>query len=156
MIGICRTKQVNNKNSQGRKNMGNSIQSWVHGDTVLAKYIPSTEWKDGLQFHSDEQDFVQVGTWKYNAGKQLLAHKHNQFARVTNRTHEVIYVKKGRMLAYIFDLDGKLITDIELQTGDTLILLECGHGYRILEEDTQILEVKNGMYYGAEQDRVRL
>jgi uncharacterized protein YjlB len=136
--------------------MSKSIMSWVNGDVVLAKYIPESEWKDGLQFHSNDDQFVQVGTWKYNAGKQLLSHIHNKVDRVVSRTHEVLYVKKGRLVAYIFDLDGKLIVDIELSTGDTLILLECGHGYTILEEDTQVLEVKNGTYLGADIDRRRI
>jgi len=136
--------------------MSKSTMSYVNGDIILAKYIPDCSWTDGLQFHSKDEEFVQVGTWRYNAGKQLLAHVHNNVERVVNRTHEVLYIKKGKVLAYIFDLDGKLITDIELSTGDTLILLECGHGYTILQDDTQVLEVKNGTYLGAEIDRHRI
>jgi hypothetical protein len=136
--------------------MGKSITSWIDKDVVLAKYIPSECWKDGLDFHSNNNEFVQVGTWKYNAGKQLLAHIHNEVERTVNRTHEVLYVRNGKLVAYIFDLDGKLVTDIEMQTGDTLILLECGHGYTILRDDTQVLEVKNGTYLGADIDRRRI
>ena len=40
--------------------------------------------------------------------------------------------------------------------GDILILLTGGHGYEILTEGTQVLEVKNGPYVGAEADRRRL
>jgi len=37
-----------------------------------------------------------------------------------------------------------------------LILLEGGHGFFIKEDDTVILEVKNGPYLGAEMDRHRI
>jgi hypothetical protein len=39
--------------------------------------------------------------------------------------------------------------------GDILILLQGGHGYEILEDGTQVLEVKNGPYIGADLDRRR-
>ena len=136
--------------------MEKSIITYTNGDTILAKYIPECKWNEGLQFHSNDDEFVQVGTWKYNAGKQLLAHVHNKVDRVVSRTHEVLYVKKGIVLAYIFNLNGKLVTTIELATGDTLILLECGHGYTILQDDTQVLEVQNSIYLGADIDRTRI
>jgi hypothetical protein len=35
-------------------------------------------------------------------------------------------------------------------------LLRGGHGYEILEDGTQVLEVKNGPYLGPDVDRRRL
>ena len=45
-----------------------------------------------------------------------------------------------------------------LSAGDideAMALLRHGHGYEILENDTRVLEIKNGPYPGAERDRVR-
>ena len=36
------------------------------------------------------------------------------------------------------------------------MLLRGGHGYEILEDGTQVLEVKNGPYLGPDVDRRRL
>ena len=58
--------------------------------------------------------------------------------------------------ASIFDEEGGLVERLELGAGDTLILLNGGHGYEILEDNTQVLEVKNGPYPGAEADRRRI
>ena len=33
--------------------------------------------------------------------------------------------------------------------------MECRHGNRIMSEDTTVLEVKNGPYAGAEEDRYK-
>jgi hypothetical protein len=37
-----------------------------------------------------------------------------------------------------------------------MVLLAGGHGYEILEDNTKILEVKNGPYLGASEDRKRI
>ena len=41
---------------------------------LLAKHITADDIQDGLGFFSDDADFIQVGTWRYEAGKDLLAH----------------------------------------------------------------------------------
>ncbi len=48
---------------------------------VLARYVPAGSWKDGLSFFSQDDEFIQVGSWKYGKGKELLAHIHNKVKR---------------------------------------------------------------------------
>lgn len=88
------------------------------GDVILAKWIPGDSWKEGLSFFSDDTDFIQVGTWKYNHGKELLAHKHNIVARSSDITQEVIFVKKGKLTAKVYDLDNQFLKEVELRSGD--------------------------------------
>jgi len=52
-------------------------------------------------------------------------------------------------------LDEVFVEELTVKQGDTLILLNSGHGYEILEDGTQVLEIKNGPYLGAERDRRR-
>lgn len=125
------------------------------GDTILARVI-SSDWKDGLSFYSDHGDFVQVGTWRYNGGKELPAHIHNQVERNVQRTQEVLYIRKGKIDASIYDEDRNFVESIHVNEGETLILIHGGHGYKILEDDTQVLEIKNGPYLGADVDRKRI
>jgi len=125
------------------------------GGVLFAKFIPGESWNEGLSFYSDDKDFIQVGTWKYNEGKNLLAHKHNIVPRNSDTTQEVIYVKQGKLLTSIYDAENFLLEEIEMRTGDCMIMLRGGHSYRILEDNTEVLEVKNGPYFGAEIDRVR-
>tara|TARA_B100000965_G_scaffold124007_2_gene102625 strand:+ start:8822 stop:9229 length:408 start_codon:yes stop_codon:yes gene_type:complete len=124
---------------------------------VLARYIPaSSAWENGLSFFSDDEDYIQVGTWGYDKPKELLAHTHNEVHRDVAWTQEVIFVKKGSIKAEIYDLSNKKVKDIICNVGDIIVLLRGAHGYHILEDDTQVLEVKNGPYVGAELDRVRI
>jgi len=123
--------------------------------TVIARVIRASDWKEGLSFYSKDNEFIQAGTWRYNAGKELLAHRHNPVERTATVTQEVVYVKHGRLAARIYGADRQLLETVELKAGDTLIALHGGHGYDILEDDTQVLEVKNGPYPGPERDRTR-
>jgi len=127
----------------------------VSDGVVLARLIAGDSWEKGLSFYSQDGDFIQLGTWCYDAGRVLQPHIHNTVPRTTERTQEFVFVRKGRLLTRIFDRHRKPVTEIEMGAGDMLVLLAGGHGYDILEDDTQVIEVKNGPYPGAEADRTR-
>lgn len=123
---------------------------------ILAKHISAQDIMPGLNFFSSDEEFIQVGAWEYEAGKELAAHIHNKVDRTISRTCEVLYTIKGSLKADIYDLHEELVDSLIVLQGDILILLECGHGYEILEQGTKVLEVKNGPYLGAETDRYRI
>jgi hypothetical protein len=127
------------------------------GETVLARHIPRAEaWGEPLQFFSRDEDFIQVGSWSYDAGKALRAHSHNVVPRSFDWTQEVLFVWKGAILAHVYDLSLRKIDEFVAREGDLVIMLAGGHGYDVLEDGTRVLEVKNGPYVGAEADRVRM
>jgi hypothetical protein len=134
-----------------------NITEIKEGELVLARHIPaSVAWSNGLQFFSPDGDYQQVGTWGYEQGKSLLAHSHNEVRREVLWTQEVLYIRAGRVLAEIYDTVSQKVAEIECCAGDILVLLRGGHGYHILENGTQVLEIKNGPYVGADADRRRL
>lgn len=122
---------------------------------ILAKLVKPEDWSEGLSFFSQDEDFIQVGAWSYNEGKELLRHIHNEVERSVMRTCECLYVVSGAIHAKIYDLKEKFVDEFDALAGDIVILLNSGHGYTILQEDTRVLEVKNGPYLGAETDRRR-
>ena len=121
----------------------------------LAIYFPASSWQKGQTFLTRNQDFIQAGIWRFDHGAKLQPHIHNEVRRDISRTQEVIYIKNGRLVACIYNEDKRLIKKLEMSPGDLLILLKGGHGYEILEDDTEVLEVKNGPYPGPETDRRR-
>ena len=128
----------------------------VKVDNEVLAVLVGGDWEEGLHFYSSDTDFIQVGTWRYPAGRALQAHVHNLAKRSITRTQEVIFVRKGALRATIYDELGRPAEKIIVREGDLLILLRGGHGYEILEDDTKVLEVKNGPYPGPEVDRTRL
>lgn len=124
---------------------------------VLARHITPQDIKPGLNFFSEDADFIQVGVWgHYEKGKELKAHIHNTVERTANRTCEALYVITGALEAVIYDMDEVPVEKLEVKQGEILVLLESGHGYFIKEDDTTVLEIKNGPYLGAESDRRRI
>jgi len=134
-----------------------SVKEYKDGDVVLARHVPSADaWTKPLQFFSKDEDYIQVGTWCYDAGKELLAHAHNVAPRSFDWTQEVLYICKGRIRAHIYDLGHKKVGEIVAEEGDLVVMLAGAHGYDILSDGTRVVEIKNGPYVGAEADRVRL
>lgn len=140
----------------GKQEGINSMKEITKKGTVLARHIEPDDIKEGLNFFSEDKEYIQVGAWGYDSGKKLLAHIHNEVPRTVARTCEALYVISGSLTAKIYDLDGEFVDTFAVKAGEILILLECGHGYTITEDNTRVLEFKNGPYPGAETDRHRI
>lgn len=85
----------------------------------------------------------------------LKPHVHLMAPRKISHTQEVIVLLSGRLRADIFDLEHRPVEQVLLEAGECMVLLRGGHGYKILEDGTRVLEIKNGPYPGAEEDRER-
>jgi hypothetical protein len=134
-----------------------SVVEIKEGEIVLARHIPaSAAWNEGLSFFSQDNEYIQVGVWGYSAGKELKAHIHNEVPREVLWTQEVIFVRTGKIRANIYDTSETKVAELIVGAGDIIILLRGGHGYDIIEDGTQVLEVKNGPYVGPDLDRRRL
>lgn len=128
----------------------------IENGKILARHILKEDIKEGLNFFSEDKEYIQAGIWNYQKEKELLAHIHNKVERKVDKTYEVLYIISGKLEATIYNLEGIKIEVLEVNAGEILILLESGHGYRILEDNTKVLEVKNGPYLGADIDRYRI
>lgn len=129
------------------------MQEFKKDDVVLARLFGPDDWKPGLGFFSNDEEYIQAGTWYYDAGKQLQDHVHHKFERVALRTCETVYMVSGSMRVRLYTLDKEFVTSFDIHQGDTLILLNSGHGYEILEDRTKVLEVKNGPFMGVDVDK---
>lgn len=129
------------------------MKEFIFEGIKLARLIEPEDWKEGLGFFSNDEEYIQVGTWFYNQGKQLQNHIHNEFVRTANRTYEAVYMVSGKMRVDLYTLNKIYVESFEIKKGDALILLNSGHGYEILEDNTKVLEIKNGPFMGAEIDK---
>ena len=126
-----------------------------NNENLLCIVYKDSDWVEGLNFITENNLFIQVGSWWYQKGKNLAKHKHNIVKRESNITQEMVYVKSGSMMATIFDNELNLIEDLILETGDLAIMVNGAHGYKILENDTKIIEAKNGPFISVEVDKVK-
>jgi hypothetical protein len=124
-----------------------------HENTIFAKHITAADIKDGLSFFSEDSEFLQIGSWKYNEGKELQAHIHNEFPRTAMRTYEAIIVLSGAIETQLYSFDEEIVERVTVKSGEIIMLLEGGHSFTILEDNTVAIEAKNGPYMGLETDK---
>ena len=60
---------------------------------------------------------------------------------------------ENKLNSRLISQNNELIKRVDLNTGDLMVFFSGGHSYKILENGTQVLEVKNGPYTGLD-DRV--
>lgn len=126
-----------------------------HQDQIISIIYREKDWVKGLNFITPDDHFIQVGSWWYEKGKKLDSHVHNSFERKATITQESIYVKRGSVKVSLYSKEFKFLQDYILYTGDLAVFGYGGHGYEILEDDTQIIESKNGPFTGVEQDKIK-
>ena len=123
---------------------------------ILARHITPDDITPGLISLTNDDEYLQVVAWgHYEKGKYLQDHWHNEVEHMAMRTYEAVYVVKGAIEARLFDLRLNLVETLIVGQGEMLILLESAHGYTILEEDTTVLEIKNGPFLGVEKDKTK-
>lgn len=102
---------------------------------------------------SSENDLLQVAVKKLNCGNITSAHKHKLKERITTGTQETWIVLQGKIKANIFNTEDTFIQSIDLIEGDIIVFFSGGHELITLENDTLFCEIKNGPYYGINEDK---
>ncbi len=92
----------------------------------------------------------QVGFVVYPRRGQIARHVHRAIERHLIGTSEVLVVRSGRCEIDIYNDEKEVVATRELRTGDIMLMVGGGHGFRMLE-DTVFLEVKQGPYTGEDE-----
>ena len=90
---------MNNKN----------IKNIIYNDELYSSIFDLNNISEGLDFLTNDESFIQVGTWKYEKGKILDAHYHNTFERKSFITQEVVLVLEGSIICNLYTKDGNFI-----------------------------------------------
>ena len=113
-------------------------------------YIIRSEIAPGKTTFLTPSDFKQqVGFVVYPKGGEIQRHVHRPVERHLVGTSEVIFVRQGRCEIDIYNNARDLVATEQLRHGDILLMVDGGHGFRMLE-DTVFLEIKQGPYTGVE------
>jgi hypothetical protein len=124
---------------------------WIERDgRPLAYIIRASVLPDKTTFLTPNEFKQQVGFVVYPKDGVIARHVHRPLERHIVGTSEVLVVKKGRAEIDIYDDDRTLVATRELNTGDVMLMVGGGHGFRMLE-DTVFLEIKQGPYTGIDE-----
>ena len=127
-----------------------NIEIIQDGVTVLV-YIIRAQFRPGkTTFLTPPQFKQQVGFIVYPSGGEIARHIHLPLERHLVGTSEVLVLKQGHCFIDIYNDDRRLVATRELQTGDIMLMVGGGHGFRMVE-DTVFLEIKQGPYTGIDE-----
>ena len=93
---------------------------------------------------------LQVGFVVYGTNGEVARHVHRKLERTIIGTSEVLIVRKGRCQIDIYNEERELVATREVRTGDIILMVGGGHGFRMIE-DTTLLEIKQGPYIGPDE-----
>ena len=128
----------------------NHFERIMWNDEPLAHIIRADINPDTTTFLTPPEFNLQVGFIAYPTNGKIAPHFHLPLERHIVGTTEVLVVKRGRCEIDIYNEDKKLVATRQLKTGDVILIIGGGHGFRMLE-DTVILEIKQGPYTGLNE-----
>ena len=124
------------------------IISWENAP--LAYIIRNELLPDKTTFLTPPEFKQQVGFVVYPTGGEVARHLHKPLQRQLTGTSEVLVLRKGRCIMDVYNNEKVLVASRELYEGDIMLMVDGGHGFRMLE-DTVFLEVKQGPYTGIDE-----
>jgi hypothetical protein len=129
-----------------------------HNDKLLAIIDNVNNFEEGLKFYGNVMDFIQIGAFRYNEGKKLRNHRHIFRPKLANKTQEIMIVFTGACEVETYTDDGVYWCKHTLGSGDFYISYWGGCGFKILEDNTIMMEIKNGPHdvNNDDEDRVLL
>ncbi len=126
-----------------------SIEWIKHKDVNLGLIIRADYRPDESVFITPETYNQQIGFIVYQKGKSITPHVHKPVERTIRGTSEVLLLRYGHCWVDFYRPDKSLYCSREVRTGDLIILIDGGHGFRMIQ-DTTFMEVKQGPYLGIE------
>ena len=134
--------------------MDNSfVETISHEGIVLAIIVRNEFRKEGIHFFTPNEYSQQLGYMSHPKGKIIDPHIHKKAQRKINYTQETLFIRKGSMQVDFFSEDQNFLESQILHSGDVILLIKGGHGFKVLE-DLEMFEVKQGPYAGDE-DKIR-
>ncbi len=113
---------------------------------LLAIIVRQGFKKGGVEFFTAKDCSQQLAYMNYPKGYCIKPHIHNAVKREIIFTRETLFIKSGKIRADFYYNDKKYIQSRILKKGDTLLLIEGGHGFEFIEK-SEIVEVKQGPYF---------
>jgi len=132
-----------------------NIKKILSNEGEIIALIIKKQHVESINFVTPENFPLQLGISKYKKDSTIKPHIHKKIKRVIEITQEMVYIEKGKVSIDFYDNDGRIISSETLESGDIVFFAQGGHGFKIIE-DTKIIEVKQGPYFGVESEKTFL
>ncbi len=124
-----------------------------HKGTKYAEIIWADTTVDTTTFFSPPESSFQFGLLAHEAGYAEDPHYHKTVPRTIEDLQQMFVVQRGIVDVQLYTDEGLLHREARLQPGDAIVLIHGIHAIKVVE-DLQCLTVKQGPFYGDEEDKV--
>ena len=107
----------------------------------------------GINFFTPNEYSQQLAFMSHPEGKEITPHIHKKVQREVHYTQETLFIRKGKLQVDFYSDEQEFIENRILESGDVILLIQGGHGFKVLEE-VEMFEVKQGPYAGDE-DKIK-
>lgn len=122
------------------------VEELKYNNKIISIIIQSSFDLKETKFFTKNNSEFQIGSIFHKKNSLIKKHSHNKRSSLIKSTSEVLYIKKGLAIIYLYNKKcTKLLYKKKLSKGDIIFLNECGHSLRFMK-DTQIIEIKQGPY----------
>jgi hypothetical protein len=121
--------------------------------TTYAEIIWADTRVESSTFFSPAESSFQFGLLAHKAGYQEQPHFHKARRREIDDLQQMFVLQRGVVDVQLFTDDGELFRELRLRAGDAIVLIHGVHAIKVVE-DFQALSVKQGPFYGDEEDQV--
>ncbi len=136
--------------------MNKSVQRIYRHEKLIAIIFRKNLNVKELEFFTEGSNPFQVGAHNRKKGVKLTPHVHKLKKPITISTlQEWLFVTKGKIRITIYTPKGEIIHRKILSTGDSILLMEQGHGVDFLE-DSQVFEIKQGPFLNTIHSKIFL
>lgn len=129
------------------------IETVYNKGNISAIIIRNGHESQGIEFVTPDSFSQQLAYMHHPKGHTIIPHFHNRIGRTVYYTQEVLVIKRGRVKVNFYDEECAFLSSAVILTGDIILLASGGHGFEV-EEDTEMIEIKQGPYAG-EADKTR-
>jgi len=129
------------------------IERIEHEGKLHALIIRNTFEPENVQFVTPPDNPLQLGVMKRGPDNAVKPHIHKKTKKIITIIQEILVIQRGKVIARFYDEQNSEFASRELLAGDTILLVDGGHGFEFLD-DTKLIEIKQGPYDGINQDKV--
>ena len=134
------TTAVNVLNHEENRKENQTEEIISSGGRLIAYIVRNHYRPKNTHFITPSHLNHQIGFIVHEKGGVIKRHEHRQLERQIFTTQEVLLVRLGEL-----EVERRV-----LEEGDVLILVNGGHGFRMLKH-TVLLEIKQGPYMGVQE-----
>lgn len=130
-----------------------AVERIEHAGVRYAEIIWADTTAEATTFFSPSDSSFQFGLLAHTADYTEEPHHHRTMRRTIDDLQQMFVVQRGVVDVQLFTDDGVLHREVRLGAGDAIVLIHGVHAIHVVE-DFQALTVKQGPFYGDEEDKV--